>query len=76
MIPDFLLSGGAGGLTVAPSSSASSGHTNSTLNFGNSQVTTAGGNASTAASGSGFSTGHLLIAGIALVMAAFLVGRK
>lgn len=34
--PDFLLSGGSGGLNVSPSSRAESRLDNSTLNFGNS----------------------------------------
>ena len=64
-IPDFLLSGGAGGLTVAPSSGATSGQVGNTLNFG-----------SSSGGAGGMSTGSLLIVGGVVLAAVYLMGRK
>ncbi|MBC54114.1 MAG: hypothetical protein CMQ34_09820 [Gammaproteobacteria bacterium] len=64
-IPNFLLSGGAGGLTVAPSSTATSGKVGNTLNFG-----------SSAGGAGGMSTPNLLIVGGVVLAAVYLMGRK
>lgn len=64
-IPDFLLSGGAGGLTVSPSANAYSGQTANNLTFGNSS----GG-------AGGMSTSGLLIVGGVVLAAVYLLGRK
>lgn len=63
--PDFLLSGGSGGLTVSPSSSAYTGPVQNSLNFGSS----AGG------TGGVSSSGLLIMGGVALA-AIYLMGRK
>lgn len=63
-IPDFLLSGGAGGLSISPSSGADSGRTQNTLNFGDST------------GGGALSTAQLFVIGAAVVGTVWLLGRK
>ena len=63
-IPEFLLSGGQGGLTVSPSSTSTSGRVQNSLNFG------------TSGSGNGITSMQILLIGGFVLGAIFLMGRK
>lgn len=63
-IPNFLLSGGQGGLTVSPSSGADSGRVSNTLNFGDST------------GGGALSSTQIFVIGAAAVAVVWLMGRK
>lgn len=70
-IPEFLLSGGAGGLTVSPSSGSYNGPVSNSLNFG-SYGSGAGGGAMAGV----VSSPNLLIVGAVVLAAIYLMGRK
>ena len=63
-IPDFLLSGGAGGLSFQPSSGSSTGPVSNNLNFGS------------GSGGDGINNMHLLVVGGLILTGLFIVGRK